>query len=120
MKPNKIGTALLFSAVLRSVTLADSVSLAPSKDNSIFQESGTLSNGKGIYVFTGLINNNFLRRGLMAFNVSSIPSNATITSASLSLFLTKMGPIAPGNISLKRVSRDWGEGNSNSGSPGAA
>ena len=117
MRSRTLIAALLCFIAMRSAALSDSVSLLPVKDNTMFQD-GALSNGKGIYVFAGLINNNFLRRGLIAFDLSSIPSNATVTAASFSLYLTKMGPISPGNISVNRVLRDWGEGNSNSGSPG--
>ena len=37
---------------------------------------------------------------------------------SLNLYLVKMGPVAPGNITVNKALRDWGEGNSNAGSPG--
>ena len=85
MRSGKTIPALLLLALMRSTSLAESLSLIPSKDNTIFQDSGTLSNGKGIYVFTGLINNNFRRRGLVAFDLSSIPANATVTAAGFSL-----------------------------------
>ena len=109
---------LLVFALLQSISFGDTASLTPSKDNTMFQDSNSLSNGKGPFLFTGLINNNFKRRGLVAFDLSSIPSNATVTAASFSMFMTKMGPISPGDISIKKVLQNWGEGNSNSGSPG--
>ena len=112
---------LLLFATVCSVTLADPVPFPASKDNTLYQSTtGSLSNGQGIFVFAGRTNEttNFLRRGLVAFNLSSIPSNATVTAASLNLFLVKMGPVAPGNITVNKALRDWGEGNSNAGSPG--
>jgi hypothetical protein len=112
---------LLLSATVCSVTLADPVPFPAFKDNTLYQSTtGSLSNGQGIFVFAGRTNEttNFLRRGLVAFNLSSIPSNATVTAASLNLFLVKMGPVAPGNITVNKALRDWGEGNSNAGSPG--
>jgi hypothetical protein len=112
---------LLLFATAGSVTLADPVPFPASKDNTLYQSTGgTLSNGQGIFVFAGRTNeaSNGLRRGLMAFNLSSIPPNATVTAASLNLFLVKMGPIAPGNMTVHKALRDWGEGNSNAGSPG--
>ena len=111
---------LLFATAGR-VILADPVPFPAIKDNTLYQStSGTLSSGQGIFVFAGRTNEttNNLRRGLVAFNLSSIPSNATVTAASLNLFLVKMGPVAPGNMTVHKASRDWGEGNSNAGSPG--
>ena len=114
-------TVLLLFATVCSVTLADPVPFPASKDNTLYQSTtGSLSNGQGIFFFAGRTNetSNFLRRGLVAFNLSSIPSNATVTAASLNLFLVKMGPVAPGNMTVNKALRDWGEGNSNAGSPG--
>ena len=114
-------TVLLLFASLGSITLADPVPFPASKDNTLYQSTtGSLSNGQGIFFFAGRTNetSNFLRRGLVAFNLSSIPSNATVTAASLNLFLVKMGPVAPGNMTVNKALRDWGEGNSNAGSPG--
>ena len=60
-----------------------------------------------------------LRRGLIAFDLTSIPANATITGATLSMYLSKSGPSSAAvNISLSKALRDWGEGASNAGSPG--
>ncbi len=112
--------ALLFLAALPSATLAVTVSLSPQKDNTLYEDAaGQLSNGQGVYLFAGLTQSNNLRRGLIAFDLSSIPANATITGATLSMFLFQSGPF-PGavDISLSKVSRDWGEGASNAGEPG--
>ena len=60
-----------------------------------------------------------LRRGLIAFDLASIPTNATITGATLSMFLSRSGPSSAAvNISLSKALRDWGEGASNAGEPG--
>ena len=59
-----------------------------------------------------------LRRGLIAFDLSSIPTNATITRASLSMYLSRTGPVYPDDISLSKALHDWGEGASNAGDPG--
>ena len=114
-------TLRLVSAALGRVTLAGPVPFPASKDNTLYQNTnGTLSNGQGIFVFAGRTNEttNYLRRGVIAFDLSAIPSNATVTAASLNLFLVKMGPVAPGNMTVNKALRNWGEGNSNAGSPG--
>ena len=62
---------------------------SPQKDNTLYEDpAGQLSNGQGIYLFDGKTNANLLRRGLIAFDLTSIPTNATITGATLSMFLS--------------------------------
>jgi len=50
---------------------ADIVSLQASKDNSLYSESGSLSNGAGNYFFAGRTNSGNTRRGLIAFDVAA-------------------------------------------------
>ena len=90
------------------------------KDNTLYQDpTGQLSNGAGSYLFTGMTDDSSLRRGLIAFDLSSIPNNATITGATLSMFLSRSGPNSAGvNLSLRKVLSNWGEGASDAGSPG--
>jgi hypothetical protein len=115
----KIFTSLLFFAAISSVALADTVILPASKDNTIYEDTlGQYSNGQGIYLYTGRTGTDLLRRALIAFNLSSIPANATVTSATLTLNLNRRGPEIPGDISLRKVLRDWGEGASDAGFPG--
>lgn len=99
--------------------LLASVTLFPTKDNSLFQDvDGLLSNGSGDYLFVGKTAQNddakTLRRALVQFDVSSIPFDAEITSVSLSMNVSK---IPPGNqpqpAALHRVLSSWGEGQSN-------
>ena len=95
------------------------VSLAPQKDNTLYEDAaGQTSNGQGIYLFAGKTNVPSLRRGLIAFDLTSIPTNATITDATLTLFLSQTNGIDPTAVSLSKVSRDWGEGASDAGDPG--
>jgi hypothetical protein len=103
---------------------ADQVTLEPSRDNTIFSESDSLSNGIGVGLFAGAIGGGAIRRALLAFDVAgAIPAGATITSAQLRLTVTRS---IAGNepMSLHRLSADWGEGMSNStfmeGGQGAA
>ena len=118
MKTRKTLTALLLFAVLRSAAFADVVSLAPQKDNTLYEDGkGFLSNGHGIYFFAGRTAAPSLRRGLIAFDLTSIPTNATITAVSLSLFLSKTHG-GSASVSLSKVSQAWGEGASDAGEPG--
>lgn len=105
--------------------LADSISLAPSKDNSLYQvvavnpalpSHGQLSNGLGD-VFVGRTNQDgqgpatiSIRRGLLAFVIAgSIPAGAIVTSASLTM-RDVMGLNGDRSVELRRTSADWGEG----------
>ncbi|HEV2842257.1 MAG TPA: DNRLRE domain-containing protein [Chthoniobacterales bacterium] len=112
--------ALLLVAALPGSAFATTVSLPAQKDNTLYEDAaGQLSNGQGPYLYAGRIQSDFLRRGLIAFNLSSIPANATITGATLSMFLFQSGPGSGAvEISLSKVSRNWGEGASNAGEPG--
>lgn len=104
-----------------SAAFAETASLLPSKDNTLYEDAGgQVSNGQGIYLFagkTGARGGSELRRGLVAFDLTSIPANATVTNVTLTMFNSSPS-VAAVNVSLRRVSRDWGEGNSNAGSPG--
>ena len=99
------------------------VTLSASKDNTLLESStGSLSNALGP-IFVGRTNQaagSAIRRALMEFDFSSIPSAATITSATLSLTVGNTHGAAQ-SMSLFRVTQDWGEGTSSgSGSGGAA
>jgi hypothetical protein len=91
-----------------------------SKDNTLYEATGTqLSNGQGIFMFAGLTSGDGTRRALVAFNLAAIPTNATITGASLSLFLSRpRSDNSTETITLQKTLKDWGEGASNAGSPG--
>ena len=114
-KPATAKSVVITAALLAIVNFAsaETVVLAPSKDNTLYQHpSGQLSNGKGSYLFAGRTDQdtNFIRRGLIAFDLSSIPSNATITDATLALFSSKSRDNSPFNVTLRKLSQDWGEG----------
>ena len=94
---------------------ADQATLTPSKDNTIFSETtSTLSNGAGQNTFAGSTANGDARRALIRFDLSSIPAGSTISSVTLTMSLSKAPDTGtPHTVTLKRVTRDWGEGASN-------
>ena len=101
-----------------TVSGTSTISFSPQRDNTLYEDpTGQLSNGQGIYFFDGKTGANLLRRGLIAFDLTSIPANATITDASLSMFLS-MTQGTPAAVSLSKVLQDWGEGASDAGDPG--
>ena len=95
---------------------ADTVSIPPTKDNTLFSTGGATSNGAGDAVFsgrTGVMGGGVRQRAVLAFDVTgNLPADATVTSASLTLWLID----APGGggqtHTLHRLLADWGEGTS--------
>lgn len=90
---------------------ADVVTLGAARDNTLFQDSaGALSNGAGRHTFAGLNANGESRRGLLWFDVAAaIPAGATITSAALTLHMSRTNT-GSASVSLHRALGAWGEG----------
>lgn len=119
----------LAAFVLAVPAFAESVTLDPAKDNTLIQRtdpSGQLSNGLGD-IFTGRTNQDgqgpatiSIRRGLVQFDLSSIPAGSIITGATLTM-RDVMGLNGDPVTALHRVLADWGEGTSfQAGGMGAA
>lgn len=106
------GTAPVLSITYSEPT---TVNLNPAKDNSLFQSTPNNSNGAGIYLFSGQTCTNSHRRALMQFDLSGIPSDATILSVSLTVNSNRVGTSgSPADVyALHRMTTDWGEGTSN-------
>ena len=100
---------------IRGQVLAEKVILGAVQDNTLFENSvGSISNGAGQHLFAGRDNKGSRKRGLIRFDVTeaSLPEEARITGARLILNLSKT--IVGGQpVSLHRVTKAWGEGNSN-------
>lgn len=114
----------------QTAAMGATIVLSATKDNTLFESStGALSNGQGDYLYvgkTGVREGFNLRRGLITFDLTSIPADATITGVTLSLFVSRTSPNPAAqtvNISLHAAARDWGEGLSDAdsigGGPGA-
>jgi hypothetical protein len=118
--PRAIFSLACFFCAMPGAAFAETLVVTPSKDNTLYESTGAqLSNGQGIYLFVGLTGSGGSRRGLVAFDLAAIPASATITDASLSLFLSRPRSDASAEtIDLFKVVKDWGEGTSNAGSPG--
>jgi hypothetical protein len=90
--------------------------------NSIEGTTGCLSNGAGWH----MVSNRFMtdifperrRRALIQFDVTAIAPMADITSVTLTLhtsLVANRSPAVPGQVSLNRVTEQWGEGSSDAG-----
>ena len=90
------------------------VTLSPSKDNTLFSESGSESSGVGVSLFVGRTNGGNVRRALVHFDIAgTIPAGSTIDSVVLTLNMSRTNAGAQ-TIQLHKLTADWGEGNSNS------
>lgn len=97
------------------------ITLSPSKDNSIFSESLN-SNGTG-KLFSGYTCAGDFRRALLEFDIAAaVPPGSIITDVYLSLNVDNVSVGAESSIySLHAVTTEWGEGTSYStGGTGAA
>jgi hypothetical protein len=97
-------------------------SLTSAKDNTLYEDpAGALSNGSGPTFFAGRTSQAIgsIRRGLIEFDLGTIPSGSIITSARLVL---NVGQAQPGitTISLHRALAEWGEGASDGGPSGGS
>jgi FtsP/CotA-like multicopper oxidase with cupredoxin domain len=87
------------------------VSLPALKDNTLYESAtGALSNGAGTKVLASKNSSNLLRRGLLEFDLSTIPAGSTVQSATLTLYNAESSNSA--TLSLYRASASWGEGTS--------
>jgi hypothetical protein len=104
--------AFLFTPVMAK---SETVFIVANKDNTLIQNPlGSLSNGSGPYLFVGRTNQNanYIRRGLVHFDVASaLPAGARIKSAQFMIYLSKSQNFV-GDISLHTVLSDWGQGTS--------
>ena len=94
---------------------AASVSINPSKDNTLYEfdpAEGDHSNGAGFHFFAGENGMGELRRGVLAFDVAgTIPAGSTITAVSLTMNMS-MTPTGARTVELHKLLADWGEGTS--------
>jgi hypothetical protein len=103
---------------------ADRAEIAPLKDNTIYSEAHSESNGSGHHMFAGKSRAGDIRRAVIAFDVTAeIPPGSIITGARLRMNLSRAGADASRTVSLHRLLADWGEaaseapGRDHSGAP---
>ncbi|MES2774456.1 MAG: DNRLRE domain-containing protein [Bacteroidota bacterium] len=90
-----------------------SITFTADRDNSIFSESLN-SNGAGTDLFFGLNGSSNKRRGLVHFNLSSLPADAIISTASLNVYVNQLPSGTPVShpLIVYKLTADWGEGTS--------
>lgn len=115
------------TAFLAADALAqEEVTIYPSKDNTLYSEGG-VSNGAGEYLFVGRTGTNapdgpLNRRAVLHFDVAgALPDDVRIEEVSLALTMSR-APFqgTETEMSVHRLTRDWGEGASDAGEPGGS
>ncbi len=118
--------ALVLCAAFSSPANGASVVITPSKDNTLYESaSGILSNGQGDFLFagqTGPSDGINIRRGLIAFDLAAaIPANSLITGVTLTMLVSKVAGAGFGSqVTLSRLTGDWGEAASRAPAPEGA
>jgi spore coat protein A len=107
---------LIQAVMATTTTSAIVVTLGAAKDNTLYQPASagtTNSNGAGEHSFAGRTDDGYIRRGLLAFNLTnSIPPGSVITAVTLTLYMSRTRDTAD-NVSLHRLVANWGEAASN-------
>src|SRR4029450_6661655 len=81
--------------------------------------NGALSNGAGEFFFAGNTVAGVVRRGLVMFDLSAIPTGSVINNVTLTLHMS-MTSTGATNVSLQTLLADWGEGTSDAPGGGGA
>lgn len=108
-----------------AVSAQQTVTINPSKDNTLYESStGSLSNGSGQSIFTGVDDNGNIKRAVIMFDIAgNIPAGSLITDVDLTLTMLQT-TAGSSNVSLHTLTADWGEAGSiasgNGGGGGAA
>lgn len=99
--------------VLPFAATAQSVTLTPAADTTLYENSGTESNGVGAWLFVGRTAQPGTprRRALLRFDLAAIPPDAVVQSVSLRLNMSRtiVGDVP---VRLHRAIGAWGEGTS--------
>jgi len=129
-----VGTILFVLAVwslLPAPALADSVTLNPARDNTLYEPIAQdsfldRSDGAGATMFSGKVKDAdadpgpgtrpAVRRAVLAFDIAAnIPAGASIDNVQLILYVDKVATTTAYNVNLHRLLANWGEGTSNTG-----
>lgn len=107
----------ILTLILADQASAGMVSIGSEKDANMIQTNPTNTAGGNVFIGTGRNQNRATRRGLIQFDVSSIPTGSTINSVTLTLYLRAWSGSGTGglfgdprNVFLHQVTSAWGNG----------
>ena len=130
-RPSIVLALTLAASALALPVAADSVTLLPSRDNTLYEPIAQdafldKSDGAGPTMFTGRVKDGdadpgagtraAVRRAVLAFDIAgNIPAGATIDGVQLTLYCDKVKLSTAFSVGLRRLTSNWGEGTSNTG-----
>ena len=120
MNPQLASLVLAVATATAGLSAQTTVSITPTKDNSIYSELPNNSNALG-FLFVGQNAAGFSRRCLMHFDVAgNVPAGAVVIGATLELNVLQSTAFPPIETFAHRLTQDWGEGTSLPGGSGGA
>ena len=109
----------LLGAVQTPLAAQTTANLPATADATLYEDSsGSLASGSGTGLFAGVTGRGGRRRGLVHFDLSSLPTGAQVVAVELRLFVSRSNWAAPLPVALHRALASWGEGPSVSGGGG--
>ncbi len=92
----------------------------PIADTTLYEDATSYGTGASDFLFVGPIASGSPRRSLLRFDLSALPPGATITAASLTFVVNRVGFSASleDEGRLHRLQADWGEGSTSAGTGG--
>ena len=113
MKKLRATLLAALSVSITSVRADLTANLLPSADTSISQGFRDNNFGATVEIQAGTITTGHPTRALFKFDITQIPTNATITSAALRIIVTKKRLNGAGStFDLHRILKDWFVGES--------
>jgi hypothetical protein len=107
-------SGVIYKVMPAQVGQLNFATLFPSQNNTLFSESGSLSNALG-YLYAGENSSGSLRRSLLQFNVAAtLPPGSTIASAQLMLNMNSTAATTSSRMSIYKTTQSWGQGTSGS------
>ncbi|MFT3753091.1 MAG: DNRLRE domain-containing protein [Paludibacter sp.] len=113
----KAGVLLAVTMINTAYPATVVTTIRSSKDNTLIQTAdGSKSNGKNIINVgtTGQATGINIRRGLVAFDLSSVPASTIIDSAKLVMSYSTGTASTDISLEVHKMDADWGEGTSSS------
>ena len=102
---------LLATAFLAPLSAQANWTFTPSRDATLYEDaSGMLANGSGTAMFVGTTNSASKRRGLVHFDLSTIPAGSRVLSTSLIVTSTQSPSTSVMTMTAHRLLQDWSEG----------
>ncbi len=111
---------LLILIFIANGSFGAQASFEPVANNTLYEDNPAYASGLSSNLFVGPIASGSPRRALLRFDLSSLPANVQVTSATLAITIDRAArnSDAKDMIALHRILASWGQGTSDAGSGG--